>query len=97
MGVRNHARRWLGIDQLEVRMGATENALVELDSATNEVAAEIDELRGEVAKFDEATAERLGVVSARLRGLAADPETPVPAPPVEPDVEVDPAPEEPQV
>lgn len=76
-------------------MGATENALAELDAATNDVAAEIDELRGQVASVDQATADRLGVVSARLRGLAADPEQPVPAPPTEPDVPVDPAPEEP--
>jgi hypothetical protein len=84
-------REWLGIDELEKRMGKTDDALRDLDVATNEVAAEIDELRASIANYDSATAERLDAVSARLRGLASDPENPVPD---EPEVVTDPAPGE---
>lgn len=90
-------RQWLGITELEERMTATEDALRDLDEATNEVAAEIEELRSSVAATDSATADRLGVVAQRLRGLAADPENPVPndPAPVEP-TPVDPQPANPE-
>lgn len=66
-------------------MTAAENAWAEVDSALNDVAAEVEELRGEVAAHDSDTARRLGLVATRLRGIAADPENPVPEPPSEPD------------
>lgn len=88
-------RNLLGIDKLEERMSATEDALRDLDQATNDVAAEVDELRAQVANFDQDTAAKLGVVAERLRGLAADPSQPVPPAPADP--VVDPGAGEPQV
>jgi hypothetical protein len=89
-------RQWLGITQLEERMSATENAIADLNAATNEVAAELDELRNQLASTDQATADQLGQVAARLRGLAADPENPVPDPPADPQpVDPEPTPDEP--
>lgn len=74
---------------LEERMALTDAALADLDAATNEVADELDELRGELADSDSALAARISAAADRLRGLAADPEVPVP--PVEPPVEPEPA------
>jgi len=71
------------IASLEVRMSLSETALEDLDVATNEIAAELDELRGEIAATDTALAGRIGSAANRLRGLAADPENPVP--PVDPE------------
>lgn len=71
------------IASLEDRMAKTETALEDLNDATNEVAAELDQLRGEISATDTALADRIGSAATRLRGLAADPANPVPDP-VEP-------------
>lgn len=63
---------------LEYRMALTDQALADLDAATNEVAAELDELRDLVAGNDAALADRIGAAATRLRGLAVDPDNPVP-------------------
>lgn len=63
---------------LEYRMALTDAALADLDAATNAVADELDELRGDLADQDSAVALRISAAADRLRGLAADPETPVP-------------------
>lgn len=73
------------IDALEERMTASETALQALDAATNEVATELEELRDLIASTDAATAARIQAAADRLRGLAADPENPVPEPEVLPD------------
>lgn len=59
------------------------HALEDIDTATNEVAAEIDELRQQVkigmtAEDVEAVHARLHGQAERLRGVAKDPENPVP-------------------
>jgi hypothetical protein len=63
---------------LEVYMSLTNDALVELDDATNEVAGELEALVAQVAGMDGDTAARINAAATRLRGLAADPENPVP-------------------
>lgn len=71
------------IASLEARMSLSETALEDLNDATNEVAAELVEIRGEIAATDTALAGRIGSAANRLRGLAADPNNPVP--PVDPE------------
>lgn len=68
------------IASLEERMSLSETALADLDVATNEIATELDDLRGQISSTDAALADRIGAAAERLRGLAADPENPVPAP-----------------
>lgn len=74
------------LSNLEYRMALTDQALADLDAATNEVAAELDELRDLVAGNDAAVADRISAAATRLRGLAADPENPVPELPTGPPV-----------
>lgn len=69
----------------EIRMSLTDSALSELDAATNEVAGELDDLEQQVAAavasgqaLDSSVAARISAAATRLRGLAADPEQPVP-------------------
>lgn len=69
------------IAHLEDRMSLSETALADLDQATNEVADELDQLRGEIAGTDAALAGRISAAATRLRGLAADPANPVPVDP----------------
>jgi uncharacterized coiled-coil protein SlyX len=72
-----HAR----LTTLEDRMALTETALADLDQATNEIADELDELRNQLTETDATVASQIGAAAARLRGLAADPENPVPTAP----------------
>jgi uncharacterized coiled-coil protein SlyX len=65
---------------LEYRMALTDQALADLDAATNEVAAELEDLRDLLTGADQAVADRITAAAGRLRGLAADPEQPVPPP-----------------
>lgn len=92
-GLGQAAFRWLAeqisphlpaVSDLEDRMSKAEDALVELDAATNEVAAELEAAlaSGEVA--DAAVADRITAAATRLRSLAADPDNPVPAGPEAP-------------
>ena len=66
------------LTHLETRMSKAEDALVELDAATNEVAAELEAALASGAINDSAIAEKITAAATRLRGLAADPENPVP-------------------
>lgn len=79
------------LNHLENRMSLTDAALAELDAATNEVAADLDALEAQIAGLDADAASKISAAAARLRGLAADPEQPVP--PAEP---ADPAPADPE-
>lgn len=78
---------------LERHMALTDQALADLDAATNEVADDLDRLRDQVANFDQALADQIGSRTARLRELAVDPENPVPpAQPMEPIPPAEPTP-----
>jgi uncharacterized coiled-coil protein SlyX len=72
------------LDELECRMSATEDALAELDEATTAVADRIDELLASVGNLDATTAAAIRTETERLRGLASDPDNPVPDPAPEP-------------
>ena len=67
------------LEQLEYRMALSDQALADLDAATNEVAAELDEVRAQLTNADQAVADRVTAAAARLRGLASDPQNPVPS------------------
>lgn len=66
------------LSNLEYRMALTDQALADLDAATNEVAAELDDLKAQLSGADQAVADRITAAATRLRGLAADPDNPVP-------------------
>lgn len=65
-------------------MALTDEALADLDDATNEVAGELEALAARVEQLDGDVAAQIRVRATRLRGLAADPENPVPDEPTEP-------------
>lgn len=64
------------IEHLENRMEDTTAAIAELNAETDALAARID---GVLDSVDDSTAAELRLVSARLKGIAADPADPVPA------------------
>jgi Asp-tRNA(Asn)/Glu-tRNA(Gln) amidotransferase C subunit len=67
------------LDRLERYVSQVDDVLTALNSATNDVAEDLERLRGEVAGLDAATAEKFAPLVERLRELAVDPENPVPA------------------
>jgi chromosome segregation ATPase len=73
------------INELERAMSAVDTAIADLNQATNDVADELEALRAEVEGLDSDTAAKLQPVIDKLRGLAADPENPVPSPEPVPD------------
>lgn len=66
------------LDRLEQSMSQVDDALADLNNATNDVAEDLERLRDEVAAFDAGTAEKIQPIVERLRSLAVDPENPVP-------------------
>lgn len=62
----------------EVALSDTTEALAELNQETDALAGRIDAVLASIEGVDDATATELRAVSARLRGLAADPTNPVP-------------------
>lgn len=62
-------------------MSLTEAAITELNTATNDLAARVDAILARDTALDAQTAGELQQVSARLKGIAADPANPVPAEP----------------
>ncbi len=67
------------IHDMEVRMSATEDAIAELNTETNSLADRLDVILARETALDATTAGEIQAVSARLKGLAADPANPVPA------------------
>lgn len=66
------------ITELEARMTTIEDVAARIDAATNQVAAELTAIRGELANRDQALADRLTPSIERLEALGADPANPVP-------------------
>jgi outer membrane murein-binding lipoprotein Lpp len=66
---------------MENRMTRMEDAVQQLNAATDEVAADLERLRTEVQGSDAAAADRLTPIIERLRSLGQDPQNPVPEPP----------------
>lgn len=56
-----------------------DDALAQLDDATNSVAARLDALAAQVAGFDADAAAKVQAEADHLRTLAADPANPVPS------------------
>lgn len=69
------------ISFLEYFMSRLTDALVELDEATNAVAARLEDLANDLDQHDLDSANAVRAQASRLRELAADPENPVPAEP----------------
>lgn len=75
------------LTRMEAHMAKTDQALADLDAATDEIAAELENLRDDVAQYDADLAAKLGAKVERLKGLAKDPANPVPDAGTEPVVE----------
>lgn len=65
-------------------MSQLDDVLSEVDTATTQVASELESLRSAVESGDGAAAARLQPLADRLRAIAADPNNPVPAAPTTP-------------
>lgn len=68
------------IEQLEERMSTTDDLIVRLNTATDEIAHDLDDLRNQVANVDPAIAAKFEPLVARLEALGQDPANPVPEP-----------------
>lgn len=62
---------------MEAKMADLASVLAELDAATDELAAELENLRDDIAQHDTGLANQLTEKVVRLRALAKDPESPV--------------------
>jgi hypothetical protein len=69
------------IQTLEYHMARLDDALAELNDATNAVAARLEDVLGDIEQADSAAADKVRVEVERLRSLAADPQNPVPPEP----------------
>lgn len=69
------------ISYLEYFMSRLTDALLELDEATNAVAARLEDLANDLDQHDLDSANAVRAQASRLRELAADPENPVPVEP----------------
>lgn len=65
---------------LMARQEDVDRIIVDLNAATNEIAADLERLRGEIASgvVSEASIQALDGMVARLQALGQDPENPVP-------------------
>ncbi len=66
------------ITTMEELMSQTEDAIAELNTETNSLADRLDVILARETALDATTAGEIQAVSARLKGLAADPANPVP-------------------
>jgi uncharacterized coiled-coil protein SlyX len=72
----------LRIARLEQSMSRVDDVITDLNTATDEIANDLDALREQVSGLDAVTAEKFQPLVDRLRALGADPENPVPDPTV---------------
>jgi len=70
------------ITKLEENMARLDDVIAQINDATNAIAAELDDLRSQLATGDSAAADKLQPIADRLRAMAADPDNVVP--PAEP-------------
>lgn len=61
-------------------MSRVDDVIADLNTATDEIANDLDALRQQVSGLDAVTAEKFQPLVDRLRALGADPENPVPDP-----------------
>ena len=82
------------INKMGVKMARVDDLIEQFRVATDEVAADLESLRAEVASYDNTTADKFQPLLDRLTAMGQDPQNPVPeAPPAteEPPVEEPPA------
>lgn len=68
------------MSRMESKMSRVDDVIADLNTATDEIAADLEALRAQVSNVDAVTAERFTPLVERLRALGADPENPVPEP-----------------
>jgi hypothetical protein len=73
-------RHGIRISRLEHWMATTDELVARFAAATDEIASDLEALRGEVALLDAGVAAKFEPLVARLEGLGADPANPVPEP-----------------
>jgi uncharacterized coiled-coil protein SlyX len=71
----------LRISRLEQQMSAVDDIIADLNTATDEIANDLDALREQVSGLDAVTAEKFQPLVDRLRALGQDPQNPVPEQP----------------
>ena len=76
--LRRLARVEVRVSRLENHMSRVDDVIADLNTATDEIASDLEALRTEVGNLDSATADKLTPLVDRLRALGADPENPVP-------------------
>lgn len=64
--------------RLESQMSRVDDVIADLNTATDEIANDLEELRSQVSNLDATTAEKFTPLVERLRTLGADPANPVP-------------------
>jgi uncharacterized coiled-coil protein SlyX len=66
------------LSRMEQHMSAVDDVIADINTATDEIANDLEALRSQVSGLDAVTAEKFGPIVERLRALGADPENPVP-------------------
>jgi prefoldin subunit 5 len=69
------------INRLEITVTAVDDAVQQLNEATDEIARDLEALREEIQAGDTAAAEKLTPIIGRLQALGQDPANPVPPTP----------------
>lgn len=59
-------------------MSRVDDVIADLNTATDEIASDLEALRAQVSNVDAVTAEKFTPLVERLRALGQDPENPVP-------------------
>ena len=59
-------------------MSRVDDVIRDLNTATDEIASDLEALRAQVSNVDAVTADKFTPIVERLRALGADPENPVP-------------------
>lgn len=72
----NNQAIWDSINNLEAHVSAVDDALAEVDQATNDIAAELEDLASQLKGKDQAVAEQIKARAARLRQVGADANNP---------------------
>jgi hypothetical protein len=66
------------LTRLETRMTTVDEVVQQLNDATDEIARDLEGLRGQITDGDAAAAEKLTPIISRLQVLGQDPQNPVP-------------------
>jgi uncharacterized coiled-coil protein SlyX len=80
-----HRLAWLEyrLSRLETDMSRVDDVIADINTATDEIASDLEALREQVSGLDAVTAEKFGPIVERLRSLGQDPQDPVPTQPTQ--------------